>query len=568
MEGSPYRKFSFSRGKGAGTQRSASFLSAGTQRSASCPRSGGIQYLSIFPQQYAPYSRFRHRTRGITCALKSTGVAHSQQASLRQDIAQVILRSRVQLRPEPHSEPGGGPVPFLQTGIEEKDAVSGVSIDSSSEEAEGSECDLMAPLSLSCAYAAPPLVGPASSVGEDEMAEWRSRYSLPSSVILRIPTPEEHASSYIPGEIAVYEAFFDSGHRGTIPALIAGLCKLFEISPSQLNPPPWRILIAIQNSGDLEYLSLGINEAARTHHAPSEGERAVLRARQLPVARRQVNFLVSKTVLRRSSLWRDMLGGVTNNPTAAYQEAVKVMSATKRSSSRSASGDEVMITGSRRSTVVKLETSPFLPGKRPKSGGVTTRSAQQTADMARSAGSLAVALSNLNLNVFPQDGTVFPIGDPSEVVQVLQGGLLRTVSQLYHLGERLSSEDLPTLREEIEDLKRQTSSADALTTSQKNQELGEEIDVLKAAAETFKFEMVMAANGARVVARWELMREWLRKQSAQWDLAMALEQYKAVVREEARNKGVLPPTFEDKPAIPPISEMDVDSSVKPRGSPA
>ncbi|KAF2609645.1 hypothetical protein F2Q70_00011930 [Brassica cretica] len=176
--------------------------------------------------------------------------------------------------------------------------------DSSSEEAEGSQYDLMAPLSLSCAYAAPPLVGPASSVGEDELAEWRSRYSLPSSIILRIPTPEEHASSYIPGEIAVYEAFFDSGHRGTIPALIAGLSNLFEISPSQLNPPPWRILIAIQNLGDLEYLSLGINEAARTHHAPSEGERAVLRARQLPVDRRQVNFLVSKTVLRRSSLWK------------------------------------------------------------------------------------------------------------------------------------------------------------------------------------------------------------------------------------------------------------------------
>ena len=136
---------------------------------------------------------------------------------------------------------------------------------------------------------------------------------------------------------------------------------------------------------------------------------------------------------------------------------------------------------------------------------------------------------------------------------------MQTVSQLYHLRERLSSEDLPILREEIEDLKRQVlgernqraarelevhdlkdkvkdlekvakaSSPDALTASQKNQELGEEIDVLKAAAETFKFEMVMAVNGARVVARWELMREWLRKQSAQWDLATTLEQYKAVV---------------------------------------
>ncbi|KAG5388808.1 hypothetical protein IGI04_030349 [Brassica rapa subsp. trilocularis] len=86
--------------------------------------------------------------------------------------------------------------------------------DSSSEPCEGSDCNLMAPLPLSFVYTAPPLVGPASSVGEDELAEWRSRYSLPSSIILWSPTPEERASSYIPGGIAVYEAFFDSGLRG------------------------------------------------------------------------------------------------------------------------------------------------------------------------------------------------------------------------------------------------------------------------------------------------------------------------------------------------------------------
>ncbi|KAF3566993.1 hypothetical protein DY000_02014508 [Brassica cretica] len=504
--------------------------------------------------------------------------------------------------------------------------------DSSSEAGEGSDCDLMAPLPLSCVYAAPQLVGPASSVGEGELAEWHSRYSLPSSIVLRVPTPEERASSYIPGEIAVYEAFFDS-LRGTIPALIAGLCNLFEISPSPLNPPAWRILIAIQNLGDMEYLSLGINEVlfayhlaplnggegrfhlhprsglpiveelpksdrkgpvfnkkwqerygfmvfpgsshrwnfiAGTHPAPSEGEKAVLRARQLPADRRQVNFLVSETVLQRSSLWRDMSGGVTNDPFAAYQEGAKVIFAKKGSSSRSASGDEVMITGSRRSPLVKLEPSPSLPGKRPKNGGVTTRSAQQSVDTARSTGSLATALSNLNLNVFPQDGTVLPIGDSSELIQVLQGGLLRTVSQLYHLGERLSDEGLLVLREEVEVLKRQASgekeqrlaqefeirdlkekvkdmekvaeasSADAFAMNQKNQELEEDIKALKAAAETFKFEMVIAVNGAR---------------------------YKAVVQEEARSKGAPLPTLEDEPAIPPSFDMDVDSSVKPRGSP-
>ncbi|KAL0689660.1 hypothetical protein Bca4012_089338 [Brassica carinata] len=150
--------------------------------------------------------------------------------------------------------------------------------ESSSEPGEGSDCDLMAPLPLSCAFAAPPLVGPSSSVGEDELREWRTG----------------------------------------------------------------------------------------THPAPAEGERVILRARQLLVDRRQVNFLVSETVLQRSSLWRDMSEGITNDPFTAYQEAAKVMSVKKGSSSRSASGNEVMITGSRRSTVVKLEPSPSLPGKRPK----------------------------------------------------------------------------------------------------------------------------------------------------------------------------------------------------------
>ncbi|KAF3555916.1 hypothetical protein F2Q69_00012839 [Brassica cretica] len=72
MEGSPYRKFSFSRGKGAvpgtgpGVLHSGEpgCLLAGTQRPVSCLGSGEIQYL-----------------------IKSTGVSHSQQASLRQDIA-------------------------------------------------------------------------------------------------------------------------------------------------------------------------------------------------------------------------------------------------------------------------------------------------------------------------------------------------------------------------------------------------------------------------------------------------------------------------------------------------
>ena len=63
MEGSPYRKLSFSRGKGAvpGTRPEVlhsgepGYLLAGIQRPVSRLGSGGIQYPSIFLQHFAPY---------------------------------------------------------------------------------------------------------------------------------------------------------------------------------------------------------------------------------------------------------------------------------------------------------------------------------------------------------------------------------------------------------------------------------------------------------------------------------------------------------------------------------
>ncbi|KAF3507865.1 hypothetical protein F2Q69_00006412 [Brassica cretica] len=83
--GSPYRKLSFSRGKGAVPRTrpevlhsgEPGYVLAGIQRLVFCLGSGGIQYLS-------------HRSSNPAIP--------------------------VPLRPEPHSEPGGGPVPSLQTG--------------------------------------------------------------------------------------------------------------------------------------------------------------------------------------------------------------------------------------------------------------------------------------------------------------------------------------------------------------------------------------------------------------------------------------------------------------------
>ena len=92
-----------------------------------------------------------------------------------------------------------------------------------------------------------------------------------------------------------------------------------------------------------------------------------------------------------------------------------------------------MITGSRRVVTVKIEPSALVQTKKSRGGGMATRSSQQSAEAAHSVGSLATALSNLNLQVFPQDGTILPSGEPSEVVQVLQGGLLRVRCSAFDL---------------------------------------------------------------------------------------------------------------------------------------
>ncbi|KAL0733689.1 hypothetical protein Bca4012_009899 [Brassica carinata] len=284
-----------------------------------------------------------------------------------------------------------------------------------------------------------------------------------------------------------------------------------------------------------------------------------------------------------------MSGDTSNDPFAAYQKVAKNMSAKKGSASRTISGDDLMITGSRQATTMKIEPSALTHTRKTRGGGVATRASHQSAEIARSAGNLAAALSNLNLNMFPHDGTTLLSGEPHEVIQVLQGGFLRNISQLYHLGVQLSLESPSISQEELEGLKDQfsaektqriareleisdlkdkikevertaeISSADALSSGKKSLELEE-------AMETLRLEMVMAVNGARVVARWELMREWLQRKSDKWDLTKALEQYKTVVVEEAKNRNAPAPTFEDEPVIPPGSRMDVDP--RPGGSPS
>ncbi|KAL0696063.1 hypothetical protein Bca4012_063243 [Brassica carinata] len=45
------------------------------------------------------------------------------------------------------------------------------------------------------------------------------------------------------------------------------------------------------------------------------------------------------------------------------------------------------------------------------------------------------------------------------------------------------------------------------------------------------------------------MREWLREETESWNLAAALEQYKAVKMDEVQLQGLPAPSFENEPQI-------------------
>ena len=96
-----------------------------------------------------------------------------------------------------------------------------------------------------------------------------------------------------------------------------------------------------------------------------------------------------------------MFGDTRNDPFVAYQKAAKSMSAKKGSASITVSGDDL------------------TRARKARGGGVATRASYQSAEVVCFAGNLPAALSNLNLQVFPHDGTTLPSGEPLEVIQVL-----------------------------------------------------------------------------------------------------------------------------------------------------
>ena len=98
------------------------------------------------------------------------------------------------------------------------------------------------------------------------------------------------------------------------------------------------------------------------------------------------------------------------------------------------------------------------------------------------------------------------------------------------------------------------ASAENASLRSQLKEREEELIDLKDTVATFDVDKTMAMNGAKVVARWELMREWLSGQTDSWDPVTTLEQYIMVKITEAEFLGLLPPSFEHEPKVPGCDE--------------
>ncbi|KAF2562537.1 hypothetical protein F2Q70_00017786 [Brassica cretica] len=268
----------------------------------------------------------------------------------------------------------------------------------------------------------------------------------------------------------------------------------------------------------------------------SSGMDTIEQVLKLPLERRQIPFLVSKAALKRCSIWE-------------YKTALEVMSARKAAPKRIApteDDDEVQI----------------------------IRSSKRQAVAAA-----APSSSKKKSKVFPSTPVLLASEeDSSMAIQSLQGDLLHVASQLFHLGERMEGAastkvEMDTLASQLREEKYASLAKDkeikVLRLKVRNQEKarelaatenvslrshlknrGEELNDLKDAAETFEAEKAMAVNGAKVVARWELMREWLSGQTDSWDPVNTLEQYKTVKITEVELLGLPAPSFEYEPQVP------------------
>ncbi|KAL0660755.1 hypothetical protein Bca4012_097592 [Brassica carinata] len=154
------------------------------------------------------------------------------------------------------------------------------------------------------------------------------------------------------------------------------------------------------------------------------------------------------------------------------------------------------------------------------------------------------AIVSLNVSPVAEGNRYPPIGPPSDVAIAKNKEIkaLRLKARNQEQAGELAAMENVSLRGQL-----------------KNRE--EELNDLKDTVETFEAEKAMAVNGAKVVARWELMQECLNGQTDSWDPANVLVQYKTVKITEAELLGLPTPSFEGEPQVP--GDMEAEKMPEP-----
>ncbi|KAH0868014.1 hypothetical protein HID58_075036, partial [Brassica napus] len=318
---------------------------------------------------------------------------------------------------------------------------------------------------------------------------------------------------------------------------------------------------------------------------------------ELPLERREVSFLVSDEALDRCSIRGVMSGFKGVEALVEYMKALEAMSARKAAVKQIApvEDEEVQFVGSSRRQVNAAVVPSSSKKKSKASGSVPKTTSPASFDW-------SAVLSNLNAKAFPLVPVRLSLdGDSFAAIRSLQGDLLQVAchvlclvfatslfigwiilmqaaSQIFHLGERM--EDKTIAKAEVDALIAQLREGkDAVLAKEKEikvlklkvgnqgeamervatenaslqkplEDKEEDICELRYATEVFDAEKAMAVSGAKVVARWELMRELLHHQTDSWEPAAALEKYKIVKTTEAELLRLPAPCFDDEPQVP------------------
>ncbi|KAF3610816.1 hypothetical protein DY000_02049171 [Brassica cretica] len=127
----------------------------------------------------------------------------------------------------------------------------------------------MAPLRQRCSYFLDD--GPRYEIQEDSIINIQMKLAIPPSVVMRCPSEFERAPDGRSDEIAIYEAYLEAGFLVGVPSIVAEVSSFFCFCPSQLTPPTWRTLMAIQVLGKPGFYHLRSRDGTPLVEEPSRG---------------------------------------------------------------------------------------------------------------------------------------------------------------------------------------------------------------------------------------------------------------------------------------------------------